>query len=69
MWTKTLIQPFIDRVNRTTWGVCAGCNPISEAGMVDGIINGGPLVVGLASGCLSFSYFGSGMQNNLQNER
>jgi len=60
MWNKTLVQPFVDR-NRNSWGVCAGCNPKSETAMVDGIINGGPLVVGIASSCLGFNYYGSGI--------
>lgn len=53
-----LQQPFIDR-NRTYSDVCAGCHPHSEAGMVDGIIHGGPLYVALTGSCLAFNYFGS----------
>jgi hypothetical protein len=60
MWNKKRVQPFVDR-NRDKWGVCAGCSPASDKDMIDGIINGGPLVVGIASGCLGFNYYGSGI--------
>jgi C1A family cysteine protease len=63
MWDKNLVQPFVDR-DRTAWMVCAGCYPINIKEMVDGLINGGPLQVGIYSSCSAIANYKNGVIRN-----